>query len=106
MSELSPPMTFPLMEVLEYSAITSYTDEILMDTAKPLQDIDKYTQTYIDQLKYAEGVVLEEAKAALFQQYVQEVKTLWGRMPSVPLDISPAVVKTECEDPTIAEVNW
>ena len=106
MSEGTPPMISPLVDLLKYNSITDYADKILLGTAELLPDIDEHTQLYLDQLKAVKGVLPEKAEPAPFSQYCREVNKLRERTSSGASNVTPAMIKTECLDPYIANTNW
>eukprot|EP00957_Ditylum_brightwellii_P062096 4712701-Ditylum_brightwellii.AAC.1 len=73
MSEDTPPMVAPLVDLLGYSGITEKAGQILLGTLPPIAGIDEYTQLYIDQLRAVEGYLPETAKPASFSQCLNEV---------------------------------
>eukprot|EP00957_Ditylum_brightwellii_P156687 11925880-Ditylum_brightwellii.AAC.1 len=76
MSEETPPMTTPIIDLLEYTGVTERTDQILLEPSPQIPGIDEYMQLYIDQLRSVEGCLPKPAKPASFQQYCDEVKQL------------------------------
>eukprot|EP00957_Ditylum_brightwellii_P116847 8912610-Ditylum_brightwellii.AAC.1 len=72
MSEETPPMTSPLVYHLGYTGITDYADKILQGTAQHLDEVDEYTQLYLDQLRAMDGIFETEAEPVPFSQYKDE----------------------------------
>eukprot|EP00957_Ditylum_brightwellii_P171350 13044174-Ditylum_brightwellii.AAC.1 len=91
MSEKSPPMMEPLVDLLGYSGLTEKADQILFGTAPPIDGIDEYTQLYLDQLRAVDGCLLEPAEPVPFPHYLGELKRLRERTSSGPSGMSPAM---------------
>eukprot|EP00957_Ditylum_brightwellii_P047340 3596844-Ditylum_brightwellii.AAC.1 len=106
MSEESPPMNSPIIDLVGYTGVTDRADQILLGTSPNIPGIDKYNQLYIDQLRSVEGCLPESAKPVSFQQYHDEVKQLRERTSSSPSNVSPAMIKIELSNPILADVNW
>eukprot|EP00957_Ditylum_brightwellii_P154399 11749351-Ditylum_brightwellii.AAC.1 len=54
-SEETPPMISPIIDLVGYTGVTDRADQILLGTSPKIPGIDKYTQLYIDQLRSVEG---------------------------------------------------
>eukprot|EP00957_Ditylum_brightwellii_P071317 5421538-Ditylum_brightwellii.AAC.1 len=78
-SEDSPPMTFPLVQDLEYLVINKAADDILLGKFQPNEFIDEYTQAYLNQLISVKGILLEDASPISFPTYINEVNNLHER---------------------------
>eukprot|EP00957_Ditylum_brightwellii_P021498 1621447-Ditylum_brightwellii.AAC.1 len=48
--EGSPPMVEPLVNLLQYSRITTFTNQVLLGETPQIKDINEYIQLYPDQL--------------------------------------------------------
>eukprot|EP00957_Ditylum_brightwellii_P080911 6154933-Ditylum_brightwellii.AAC.1 len=106
MSEKSPPMQPPLVNLLQYHDMTPFTDDVLQGVAPPVEGVSKATQLYLDQCRSVNGVLFPVAQPILFHEYLDEVKRLREQTTSGPSAVSPAMVKTEAADPLLSRIGW
>lgn len=106
MSERTPGMIPPLVNLLHYDGITEFGDELLRGRAPTVEGIDDHTQAYLDQLKSVSGLLPEPASPVPFPHYVTAVNRLREGTSSGPSDTTPAMVRTELDDMELAEIGW
>eukprot|EP00957_Ditylum_brightwellii_P090470 6889541-Ditylum_brightwellii.AAC.1 len=103
LSEGFPPMVEPLVNLLQYSGTTTFTNEVLLGEAPQIKGINEYTQLYLDQLVSINGLLPDDPQQTKFPDYISEVKKLWGKTSSDPSDVTPAMIKAEIEDNYLAQ---
>eukprot|EP00957_Ditylum_brightwellii_P085224 6481110-Ditylum_brightwellii.AAC.1 len=79
LSEGSPPMVEPLVNLLQYSGTTAFTNQVLLGEAPQIEGVNEYTQLYLDQLVSINGLLPNDPQPIKFTDYISEVKKLWGK---------------------------
>eukprot|EP00957_Ditylum_brightwellii_P151996 11574559-Ditylum_brightwellii.AAC.2 len=101
LSEVSPPMVEPLVNLLEYSG-----DQVLPGESPQIEGINEYTQLYLDQLVPINGFLPDDSQPIKFPDYISEVKKLQEKTSYCPSDVTPAMINVEIEDNYLAQVGW
>eukprot|EP00957_Ditylum_brightwellii_P143499 10931942-Ditylum_brightwellii.AAC.1 len=68
--------------------------------------LDPYTQAYLDHLRRVDPSPPKPADPAPSFQYEKEVKNIREKTSAGPSMVTPAMIKTELEDPYLANVGW
>eukprot|EP00957_Ditylum_brightwellii_P197554 15050705-Ditylum_brightwellii.AAC.1 len=77
-----------------------------MGTAPWFDEVDEYTQAYLDQLVSIKGHLPDKAELIPFPDFQLEDKRLREKTSSGPSDVTPAMIKTEVEDDYLAQIGW
>eukprot|EP00957_Ditylum_brightwellii_P007008 530372-Ditylum_brightwellii.AAC.2 len=106
MSESTPPMTEPLVSLLQYHGMTEFTDNILQGTAHLVDGIETATQLLLDECTALLNDIPPVAELLSYETYLQEIATLRERTSSGPSLVYPAMIKTEAKDFILSRVAW
>eukprot|EP00957_Ditylum_brightwellii_P187672 14290676-Ditylum_brightwellii.AAC.1 len=106
LSEGSSPMVEPLVNLLQYSGTTTFTNQVLLVEAPQIKGIHEYTQLYLDQLVSIKGLLPDDPQPIKFPDYISEVKKLREKTSSSPSDVPSAMIKANFEDNYLAQVGW
>lgn len=106
MSQGSPPMTEPLVNLLHFHGMTRFGDEILKGIHQAPQSLDSPSKILLENLQAVNSSLPEPALPFPFQKYLKEVGLLRERTSSGSSDVTPAMVKAEVQDPELLSVNW
>jgi hypothetical protein len=72
-------MVEPLVNFLQYSGTTAFTNQVLLGEAPQFKGIDEYTQLYLDQLVSINRLLPNDPQPIKFPDYISEVKKLWEK---------------------------
>ena len=83
-----------------------YGNGILLGRATEIPDLDPFTRRYLHQLDSINRSFYNQYHPISLEEYIKEVSIIRESTLSGPLDVTPAMVKTEALDPELAEIGW
>ena len=105
MSENTPPMIAPLINLLTYNGITPFGDQLLLDTTQDQPSLHDHNKSFLKQLISIKGRIPPPSTPITKQEDTEEVNRLRESTSLGPSTTTPDMVKMEALDPEIREIE-